>query len=199
VSVTVHVEEPMLPSNFADKTFTFNVDEAAYYTSFEGACPNDWTLTGDWQCGVPVNVGPATAFVGTQCLATQIASLYTDLQTYADTTATSPDIDLTSVVSPQLTFRMWVDTEGSTYDGFNLQISTDSGVSYSVLDNVVPAYPLTIGGKPAWGGHQLALGWQLVQSDLSAYAGQTVRLRFSFRSDSSGTYPGVYIDDFLVN
>ena len=100
MSVTVHVEEPTLPSNFAEKTFTFNVNPDAYYTSFEGACPNGWTLTGDWQCGVPTNVGPATAFVGTQCLATQIAGHYSDLQTWAGTTATSPDIDLTGRAEP---------------------------------------------------------------------------------------------------
>ena len=199
VSVTVHVEEPTLPSNFAEKTFTFTVKPDAYYTSFEDACPNGWTLTGDWQCGVPTNVGPATAFVGTQCLATQIAGLYSVIQPFSTTTATSPDIDLVGVSNPSVTFRMWIDTEGSTYDGVNLQISIDGGASYSVVSTVTPAYPLTIAGKPAWGGHQAALGWQLMKADLSNYAGQVIRLRFSFQSDSSGIYPGVYVDDFFVN
>lgn len=199
VSVTVHVEEPGLPSNFADATFTFDVKQAAYYTSFEDACPNGWSLAGDWQCGVPTNVGPATAFVGAQCIATQLAGLYNDLQTYAATTATSPDIDLAGLMTPKVTFRMWVDTEGSTYDGFHLEISNDGGMTYSIVDSVTPVYPLTVGGKPAWGGHQAALGWQLVQADLGAYVGQTVRLRFAFQSDSSGKFPGVYIDDILVN
>jgi hypothetical protein len=199
VSVSVHVEEPGLPSNFADQTFTFTVKPDAYYTSFEGACPNGWTLTGDWQCGVPTTVGPATAYVGTQCLATQLTSNYHVLQTYAATTATSPDVDLSGLSNPTLTFRMWIDTEGSTYDGVTLQISSDGGQSYVVLDTVTPAYPLTIAGSPAWGGHQAALGWQLVTADLSNYAGGTVRLRFAFQSDSSGTYPGVYIDDFFVD
>ena len=198
VSVTVHVEEPTLPSNFVEKTYTFTVNQAAYYTSFEVACPNGWTLTGDWQCGVPMNVGPATAFVGTQCIGTQIAGTYNDLQTWAGTTATSPDINLTGVGNPNLTFRMWVDTEGSTYDGANLAVSNDGGVNYTILNNVMPAYPLTVAGKPAWGGHQSALGWQDVQANLSAYAGQTIRLQFAFRTDSSGIFPGVYIDDILV-
>jgi hypothetical protein len=202
VSVTVHVEESMLPSNFVEKTFTFNVKSAVYYTSFEGACPDGWTLAGDWQCGVPasgVMNAPATAYVGTQCLATQIAGPYSDNQTYAATTATSPDIALPGLVSLIVTFRMWVDTEGSTYDGANLQVSTNGGMSYSVVNSVMPAYPLIIAGKPAWGGHQSALGWQLVQADLSAYAGQTARLRFAFRSDSSGGGAGIYIDDILIN
>jgi hypothetical protein len=199
VSVTIHVQEPMLPSNFVEKTFSLNVNHAAYYTSFEGACPDGWTLTGDWQCGVPKTVGPATAFVGTQCIGTQIAAPYNDLQTWAGTTATSPVIDLNGLGNALLTFRMWVDTEGSTYDGANLQISTDGGMNYTILSNVKPTYPLVVAGKPAWGGHQSALGWQDVQADLSAYAGQTIRLQFTFQSDSSGTFPGVYIDDILVN
>jgi hypothetical protein len=198
VTVTVHVEEPMLPTNFAEKTYTFNVKPNTYYTSFEGACPDGWTLTGDWQCGVPTNVGPATAYVGTQVLATQIAGLYDNLQTWAGTTATSPDIDLSAAQNPVLTFRMWIDTEGSTYDGANLQISTD-GVNYSVLNGVSPAYSLTVAGKPAWGGHLSGLGWQFMQADLSPYVGKVVRLRFAFQSDSSGTFPGVYIDDVFIN
>jgi hypothetical protein len=199
VSVTVHVEEATLPSNFAEKTFTFNVNSDAYYTSFEGACPNGWTLTGDWQCGVPTNVGPATALVGTQCLATRLDDNYSVSQTFLGTTATSPDIDLTGVSNPTLTFRMWIDTEGGTYDGVNLQISTDGGMNWTILSGVTPAYPLMVAGKPAWGGHQAALGWQSMQADLSNFAGQVIRLRFAFQSDTSGVYPGVYIDDFFIN
>jgi hypothetical protein len=175
------------------------VSPTVYSTSFEGACPDGWTLTGEWECGVPMNVGPASAYAGTQCIGTQIAGNYSDAQTWDGTTATSPDIDLTNVPNPVVTFRMWIDTEGPIYDGANLQISADGGVTFSIITNVMPAYTLTVLGKPAWGGHQQALGWQLIQADLSAFAGQIVRLRFAFRSDSSGSYAGVYIDDILVN
>ena len=98
-----------------------------------------------------------------------------------------------------LTFRMWVDTEGGMYDGFNLQVSSDGGMNYAIVGNATPVYPLTVAGKPAWGGHQSALGWQSVQANLAAYGGQIIRLRFAFQSDSSGAFPGVYIDDILVN
>jgi hypothetical protein len=198
VLVTVHVEEPMLPSNFTEKTFTFDVASVLYYDGFEGACPTGWTLTGDWQCGLPGNVGPAGAFNGTQCIGTQIAGNHSSLQTWVGTTATSPDISLSGATHPSLTFRMWVDTEGSTYDGADLQISSDGGAIFKVVETVTPAYPLTIDGNPAWGGHQAALGWQIVQVDLSAYADQTIRLRFAFRSDSSGSFPGIYIDEVMV-
>ncbi len=198
VVVAVRVEEPLLPSNFAEKTFYFNVKPSLYYTSFEGPCPNGWTLSGDWECGQPMVVGPAQAYLGTQCIGTQIAANYNNLQTYAGTNATSPEIDLSNATSATLTFRMWVYTEGSTYDGANLKISTNNGTTYSVVQGVVPPYSLMINGEPAWGGNQSPFGWQTVQVDLSAYAGQKIRLRFSFRSDSSGVFPGIYIDDLLL-
>lgn len=198
VTITVRIAEPTLPSNYDEKTLTFNVDYAAYYTSFEGTCPAGWTLAGTWQCGVPTVVGPATAYVGTQCVATRIAGNYLNSQSFATSNATSPAIDLSGSPFPTLRFRMWVDTEGSTFDGVNLKISTDGGLNYEVVDTVTPPYPLTIDGQPAWGGHQQGLGWQVFEANLSAYSGQVVRLRFSFRSDTSGNSPGVYVDDFLV-
>ena len=199
VTVTIRVHEPALPSNVMDKTYSFQVKQAAYFTSFEDGCPDGWTLTGDWQCGTPTSVGPAAAFFGSQCIGTQLAGLYSDLQTFAGTTATSPEINLSGMIAPKATFRMWVHTEGASYDGVNLKVSSDGGMNYAVLTSVTPAYPLTIEGEPAWGGPQSALGWQLMEADLSAYGGQIVRLRFSFQSDSSGTFPGVYIDEILVN
>ncbi|MBL8740988.1 MAG: putative Ig domain-containing protein, partial [Myxococcales bacterium] len=198
VSVTVRVEQGTLPTNYDEKTFDFVVNYAAYYTSFEGGCPAGWTLGGTWQCGVPTNVGPASAFVGSQCIATTINNNYLNSQSYGSAIATSPDIDLSSSPFPAVTWRMWVDTEGGTSDGVNLKISTDGGATYDVLTSVTPSYPLTVAGEPVWGGHQQALGWQSFQANLSAYAGQVIRLRFSFASDSSGTFPGVYVDDFLV-
>jgi hypothetical protein len=198
VSVTVHVDEPTLTSNFAEETFTFNIKPDVYYTSWEGSCAaTGWTLTGDWKCGVPKTVGPATAYDGTQCIGTGMGQDYSDNDTWAGTTATSPPISLVSSQTPSLTFRMWIDTENGN-DGANLEISTDNGMTYSVLNTVTPPYPMTIANEPAWNGHQSGLGWQLVQADLTPYAGQTIRLRFAFDSDSSNVFAGVFIDDFLV-
>jgi hypothetical protein len=198
VSVTIRVEESLLPSNYDDQTLDDLVNYAAYYTSFEGACPAGWTLGGTWECGVPTNVGPATAYVGSQCIGTGIDSNYLDFQTYSSANATSPDIDLSGSPFPKLSFRMWVDTEGGAYDGFNLKVSNDGGMSWVVLDTVLPPYPLTVAGEPAWGGPQQNLGWQYVQANLAAYSGQVVRLRLSFQSDFAVNSAGIYVDDFLV-
>jgi hypothetical protein len=198
VSVTIRVEESALPSNYDLITLEGEVLYAAYYTSFEGPCPSGWSLAGTWECGVPSLVGPATAYHGSQCLGTGIDENYLDNQTFATATATSPEIDLSGLPFPTLTFRMWVDTEGSTYDGFNLQASSDGGMNWDVISTVVPAYPLVIEGLPAWGGFQAPVGWQQVHANLAAYNGQVIQLRFSFQSDTSQTWAGVYVDDFLV-
>jgi hypothetical protein len=199
VSFTVHVEEQGFPSNYAEQTYSFEIKPDVYYTSFEGTCPNGWALTGDWQCGVPTNTtGPLTAYVGSQCISTGLTQDYSDNDTWVGTTATSPPITLPGVQQHSVSFRMWVDTEGSQYDGLNLEISTDGGMTYTVLASGTTPYTLTIATEPAWGGHEASLGWQLVQADLTPYTGMTILLRFGFQSDASDTYTGVFIDDFLI-
>lgn len=196
VSVTVHVEEPMLPSNFAEKTFTFNVIHVFYQTSFE-ACPDGWALTSNWECGVPTVVGPASAHDGTRCLGTKLSAHYDNGLAWGSTTATSPVINLANAASATLSFRMWVHTEGLTFDGANLKISVN-GSAFTILNNVTPAYNVTLSGESAWGGNQSALGWQAVSANLAAYLGQKIQLQFSFRSDGTFTLPGVYIDHVRI-
>ena len=196
-SITVRVEEPTLPSNFDEKLLTGSVIQGIFSQSFEGACPNGWTLGGDWECGQPTGPGPGAAYDGLSCIATQIDGDYNDNQFYATATATSPPIDLTAAVSPQLQFRMWVVTEGFGLDGVNLKISTN-GVNFVQLMTVNPPYNDDVAGEPAWSGDLSALGWQLVTVNLAAYAGQTVYLRFAFATDGSVTYPGIYIDGLFI-
>jgi hypothetical protein len=167
--------------------------------SFDGACPPPgWTLTGEWKCGTPTVVGPASAFSPPNCIATVIDGNYSNNDDWIGNTATTPTIDLSTAVAAQATWRMWIHTEGSVFDGANLKVSTDGGSSWQIVSTVVPAYTLTVNGESAWGGNQSALGWQPFTADLSAYAGHYIRLRFAFRSDGSIVYPGVYIDDVIV-
>ena len=189
-------------ADFYSKQFSLRVyaDDgipSLWAEDFEQGCPGGWTLEGDWECGVPT-YGPAAAFDGVACLGTVLGGTYNNNQSWETTTATSPLIDLTTASAPQLKFRVWILTEGSVYDGFNLKISTDSGTSFQVLNTVNPPYSNTINGEPAWGGDQSLAGWQEFTADLSGYAGQSVLLRLAFRSDSSIVYPGVYADAFEI-
>jgi hypothetical protein len=197
VSVVVRVDEQGEPTNFDEQTYTLRVLPDYYFQSFAGTCPNGWTLAGDWLCGAPTSPGgPPTAYSGTQCIGTGMTTDYSPGDTWAATTATSPPINLTGATNPMLSFRMWLDTEAN-FDGANLQISTD-GAFWSVVGNTLPQYNAMISNDGAWSGHEGAMGWQLVQADLTAYANMTVYLRIAFQSDNANNFAGVFIDDVVI-
>jgi hypothetical protein len=100
------------------------------------------------------------------------------------------------------------------WDGMNVRISTDGGATWQVLANPVPPYTKTSlysfgsrhgegTGIPGWTGLQNS--WTPVTINLSAYAGQTVQIRFAFASDDAfstlndPTMFGWQIDDILVS
>ena len=192
-TVTVRVEEPLLPTNFDEETFTFTVQEGLYQQTFEGACPNGWTMAGSWGCGVPTG-GPGSAYGGTQAIACVLSGDYPNGLAYATNHATSGLIDLTGTTAPQLTFWTWYDTE-SCCDGFNVKVSTD-GVTYTLVTAVTPAYNTTIASEQAWSG--LSPGWLQRTVDLSAYANSQIYLRVAFRTDGSVVNPGVFIDNLQI-
>ena len=197
VSVTIRVEEPSLPSNFDEQTFNFNVQTGIFSQGFEGACPNGWTMSGSWQCGTPTG-GPGSALAGTQTVACTLGGSYPNNLLFGSNHATSNLIDLTGTAAPTLRFWAWYQTE-SGFDGFNIKISNDGGTTFAVATAVAPAYTnanLGATGEPAWTG--ASAGWVEHVVDLSAYAGDSINLRFALRSDSSNTGAGVFIDEVTI-
>jgi len=112
---------------------------------------------------------------------------------------TSPSIDL----GPQggwLTFTTYNDVEPS-YDGWNVQISTDFGVSWSMLTPLEgydqgPVHNCfrSLGGDTNAGFGELEQ-WNC---DLSGYANTSIKIRFWFGSDASVAYTGVVLDDVCI-
>ena len=199
VSIDIHIEEPTMPSNFADRTYNFNVVAQTFFEDFEGACPNGWTLVGQWQCGAPSIVGPPSAFSGTQCLGTNLSGGYISGISFGQWTADSPPIMLTGA-NPSVQFQTWMDAEPG-WDGFNLRVSTDNGMTFQLVNTVMPSYNLfpNAAPDPIWSDFSAMLGWQPYTADLTPYSGQTVILRFDFFSDLSvDGFPGIYIDDFAI-
>jgi hypothetical protein len=99
------------------------------------------------------------------------------------------------------------------WDGMNVRISTNGGTSWTVLASPTPAYTATslysFGFEhgeglnvPGWAGSLAA--WTQVTFNLSAYAGQTVKIRFAFASDPGYSTPddatlfGWQVDDIFV-
>jgi subtilisin family serine protease len=112
-----------------------------------------------------------------------------------------------------LSFASWMDSETSIlypdsgFDGGVVEISADGGP-------FLPAVPVggylrgfrsgrsggpytgPMPGRPCFAGK---LDWACYQVDLSAYAGQTIRVRFRFGSDNVGlSLEGWYVDDIMI-
>ena len=116
-------------------------------------------------------------------------------------------LDTVPIILPSgacLGFWMWYDCE-PYYDGMNVKISTDGGTTWSILGsykdpyNVHEAYSFNpvIPGESCFSGDNQGY-WEYIKFDLSAYAGEMVKIRFHFGSDSVFNYPGFYIDDINI-
>ena len=118
-----------------------------------------------------------------------------------DASLTRP-LDLTSVASASLTFKLWYDIETS-FDYAYVAVSSDGGATWQPLTGwrttdqnplgqaVGPGYSGTSGGRstPVWLDEQI---------DLSAYAGRRILLRFEYITDEAVTANGFAIDDIAV-
>jgi len=117
---------------------------------------------------------------------------------------------LPSLAGIVLEFWSWQEIEDSgsgCYDGAIIEASTDGGASWTQIENldlitieydgtVSSSFSNAIAGQDAWCGDPRE--WSLYQADLSAYAGQTVSIRFRFATDTSVNHEGWYVDDVRV-
>lgn len=113
-------------------------------------------------------------------------------------------IELTSATAPMLEFWTRFGIEAD-YDGGLVQISTDNGQSWQ---NLTPlnGYPDTISQTGNACGFPLGTGvfsgtdltWKKKEFDLGSFAGQAVKLRWTFGTDGGVTGPGWWLDDIRV-
>lgn len=106
-----------------------------------------------------------------------------------------------------LSFHHTYELDGCS-DGGTLEITTDGGATWSVLPDeafTAGGFDATIGsfsnplyGKRAWCGGT-AGSMTPVTADLSAWAGEDVRLRWHAGEDSSIRYIGWYVDDVTIS
>jgi len=152
--------------------------------------------TGGWEWGVPTS-GPMTAHSGTKVWATLLGANYT---ASANWKLTSVDF-VANVDNPVLMFWHWYDTEVA-YDGGNVKISTDHGVTFTLI-TPVGGYTGTANSsnvgiplEPCFTGHVQGF-WEEEVFVLPVDSGQTFMIRWHFGSDASVFYPGWYIDDVV--
>ena len=144
-----------------------------------------------WSWGTPSQV---TAFSGTKLWATGLSGNYPDLVNYVLVT---PLYAMETGATLSLQHRYGFE---NNYDGGNVGISTNNGMTWSLL-NPLSGYTHSslagLGGEPGFSG--TLANWQPVIFDLSQYAGQQVRFRFRMGSDGGTGGIGWFIDDFELS
>ncbi len=119
---------------------------------------------------------------------------------------TSPEIFVPAGAT--FSFQQWLDTEdlkdpATAWDGAIVELSADGGDNFEQIAPI-GGYPYSIYGHPAaaFSNETPCMagdgGWEYVVFDLSAYEGQTVRLRLHFGSDGFVVSEGWYVDDIKV-
>jgi hypothetical protein len=107
-----------------------------------------------------------------------------------------------------MTFWHTYDFE-SSYDGGTLEVSTNDGLSWTVLPDAafqsggfigtLYATENPIGGKRAWTGAEAGFpAMTQVKIDLSAWAGTRIRLRWHAGEDGSVAHTGWYVDSVKI-
>lgn len=153
------------------------------------------TANAGWQWGSDSVVG---AHSGTKVWGTVLNANYSNC---ADYRLDMPPLDLRFYTGARLHYWQWYKTE-ATYDGGNIQVSTDQGASWTRV-SPVGGYTDNLRGscnvlasQPGFGGTRAT--WSEVIVDLSAYAGRSIRVRFWFGSDGGTRDRGWYIDDISL-
>jgi len=186
ITVTRTVVVPASVLNFALAPL-----EIAFTTDLEADNGGLSTSQG-WQWGVPSGAGNPGAHSGTKVWATNLSGNYQpNAHWYLDKTA------VPVAGGGRISFWHWYEFE-SDYDGGNLSVRPSGSGSYTLVtpDGGYPSSDVGALGQPGFTG--LSGGWQEVSFDLSAWAGQTVDLRWHFASDYSIEELGWYLDDITV-
>ena len=129
-----------------------------------------WTTsnTNIWHIGTPT-VGPKAAYAGTNCAATGLTG---NVPAYQSASLTSPVFVVPAATNyPRLRWWQWFQFGNSSAgsDVGYCQISTNNGASWQAL--------ASYGGNGATSD-----GWSEPSVDLSAYAGQSVKIAFHYQT-----------------
>ena len=160
------------------QTFVSGVE--GFETGYDG-----WTTdnTNIWKVGSPA-AAPGAAYAGTNCAGTGLTG---NTPAWQSSHLISPVFAVPAASqNPRLRWWQWF-VFGSDFQGTDdgqLQISTNNGVSWQTL--------AVYGGNSA--------GWSEPSVDLSAYAGQPVRVGFLFTSGdhAEGSTPGWFVDNVTL-
>ncbi|QQS72346.1 MAG: T9SS type A sorting domain-containing protein [Flavobacteriales bacterium] len=166
----------------------------------------------DWVSHVPVGTGAQWAT--TNSFFDVFQSVTTDNPgSVSEQDLTTPTIGIVTA-SAQLTFKhRWAfesSTLPATYDGGVLEISINGGAFTDIVtaggsfvtggynSTVSNSFSNPLGGRNAWGNNSGGVFITTTVNLPAAAAGQPIKLRWRFGSDSSGAGTGWWIDTFSV-
>ncbi|HWU51299.1 MAG TPA: choice-of-anchor J domain-containing protein, partial [Tahibacter sp.] len=119
----------------------------------------------------------------------------------------SPTLSLTAGPGAELSFWSAWDIEDG-WDGGVVEVSTDNGTNWTRL-TPIGGYPSSITnggtlcginqGSGAFTGTNQLTSWTNSRIDLSPYAGQSVQLRWLYRTDGGTAGQGWYVDDIALS
>lgn len=149
--------------------------------------------TGNWGTTTSAFVSPSTSFTESS------GGNYTNSSN--KTYTLNQTINLTNVTAAQVSYYAKWDIE-TDYDYCQFQVSTDNGATwigqcglYTVPGNSANG-SVQPNNQPVYEGTQSS--WVLEEISLSDYIGQSIKLRFQFKSDNGVNQDGFYFDDFSV-
>lgn len=149
--------------------------------------------TDAWEWGVPIT-GPDSAHSGTRLWVTSLSGTYADSANWKLKSVKF----IATANNPELRFWHWYDME-ETYDGGNVKISLDNGVTWGLI-SPVGGYPgivsndnAGIPGESCYTGIETT--WTEVVFNLPAVSGQQFFIRWHFGPDQMVAGYGWFIDD----
>jgi hypothetical protein len=133
-------------------------------------------------------------------------SMWSRREDQSDTTLTRA-FDLRGVESANLTYWAWWETE-KDYDYAYLEVSADGGKTWKILPTPSGTEVNPTGGNLGWGytgcsgggdpGKACIAQWIHETVDLSAYAGQSIQVRFEYITDTALSYASFLLDDVAI-
>jgi hypothetical protein len=205
-NVTTPVARPITGQNPSERHQRNGLDEVIYYEDFEDGI-TDWTAIDNTAAPASWHIDDYSAFDGTcwwsgDSTVGPNGGYLDDWYMVLD----SPPIQLGATSSLRFMHRFSVEVPGGEpagyngWDGMNIRISVNNGQTWTVIPgNVVsPTYSRTslysFGfqhgegvGIPGWAG--TGTTWTQVTADLTAWANQSVKIRWAFASDPSFSTP----------
>ncbi len=130
---------------------------------------------------------------------------YSNRRDSGDATLTR-DLDLTRTSRATLQFWTWYDIE-NTFDYAYVEASSDGGRTWNTLKGkyTTTANPNGANLGNAWTGKSGVSAtsnstpkWVQESTDLSAYAGKSLQIRFEYLTDEGYNAPGIAVDDLRV-